>query len=258
MHKSKWLHQEGDIDAERALVGNSSLGTRGISRVSAGAAKGVGSEARGTETDTDLPSPPKSAPRLAILLKPLIVNNTRKWFGDADIRVDVMVSHGGRDSSGLYHPGTFRFPRVSDGDDLASSENGLLVFYGQPEHFLCLSVILSRDTSDTDDLASLIRQEASSEGVQKVLMELAATASSPHVAAVRTALNAALMLCDISHKLISQISPKCLGLHRSNWLGNRHSFGLGRHPEENTICVKDFEFAYDILLDSHGRLGGRA
>ena len=64
---------------------------------------------------------------LAIFVKPLKVLDTRKWFGEAEIRMDAIVVQGGKKADTLYHPKTFRFPRVKDGDDVATGENGLMI-----------------------------------------------------------------------------------------------------------------------------------
>jgi hypothetical protein len=32
---------------------------------------------------------------IAVLLKPLVVLDTKKWFGEADLRLDILVIHGG-------------------------------------------------------------------------------------------------------------------------------------------------------------------
>src|SRR5687768_1614740 len=77
---------------------------------------------------------------VAIYLRPLVVRNTRKWFGDAELRLDMLVVHGGAaDEQDLYQAKTLRFPRVADGDDLSQADPGILVYYGRPQHFLALS-----------------------------------------------------------------------------------------------------------------------
>jgi hypothetical protein len=225
---SEWLREEGALDPELAFVGSVAPGARGV----AGPKR------------HDLASH-----NLAVFLKPLRVNKTRKWFGEADIRLDVLVSQAGGEAGDLFQPRTFRFPRVADGDDLANADNGLMVYYGRPKHFLVLTVTLARDTKDSDDLADLIRKQSGSAEVSSVLTRLAAAVASPHVAAVQTAMQAALTLGDLSYRLIHEMTPRCLGLYRTNWLANKDDFGIGRHPADGALAIKDFEFAYEIVPD---------
>jgi hypothetical protein len=226
---TEWLLEEGALDAERAFAGRGELGPFGIT---------------GTESDEEVASS-----SLAIFLKPLVVTNTRKWFGEADIRLDALVAQGGGEAGDLYQPRTFRFPRVSDGEDLANADNGLLVYYGRPKHFLALTVTLARDTQDSDDLKDLIEKQARSEEVGSVLTTMASAIASPHVAAVQAAMQAALTFGDVAYGLIRQISPKVLGLYRANWLANKDDFGVGRHPPQGALAIKDFQLAYEIVPD---------
>lgn len=223
----EWLIEEGAFDPELAMVGEARTLQRGV---------GAGANAG------------KAKQNLAVFLRPLIVRQTRKWFGGAELRLDAFVVHGGAEADGLFHPKTIRFPRVVDGDNLATGDNGLLIYYGKPSHFLVLTVALSRDTKDSDDLAALITKEAKSDDVSSLLTQLAA-AASPHVAAVQVAMQAALTLGEVAYKLLRNVSPNSLGLYRASWLANAHKFGVGRHPEAGATVIKDFELAYDIVPD---------
>ena len=225
---SEWLHEEGALDAELAFVGDVGPRSRSVVRSQA----------------QDL------APHnLAVFLKPLVVNNTRKWFGEADLRLDVLVSQAGGDAGDLFQTKTFRFPRVADGDDLANADNGLMVYYGRPKHFLALTVTLARDSGDSDTLAELIQKQARSTEVSGVLTTLAAAAASPHVAAVKAAMEAALTFGDVAYRLVREVSPKTLGLYRTNWLANKDNFGVGRHPTDGALSIKDFQLGYEIVAD---------
>ena len=221
-----WFYEEGALDAELAFVGES----------------GLRSAAKAAGADT-----PKH--NLAIFLKPLVVRNTRKWFGEADIRVDALVTQAGQETGALYQPKTFRFPRVTDGDDLANPDNGLMVYYGKPKHFLVMTVTLARDTKDSDDLMGLIKAQAGSDQLDSLILQLGAAVASPHVAAVQIAMQAALTLGGLAYELIRKVSPKCLGLYRTNWLANKDNFGIGRHPANGSMEIKDFEFAYEVVPD---------
>lgn len=221
-----WFYEEGALDAELAFVGES----------------GPRSAAKAAVADT-------SKYNLAIFLKPLVVRNTRKWFSEADIRVDALVTQAGQESGTLYQPKTFRFPRVTDGDDLANPDNGLMVYYGKPKHFIAMTVTLARDTKDSDDLMGLIEAQAGSKQLDSVIAQLGAAVASPHVAAVQVAMQAALTLGSMAYKLIRNVSPKCLGLYRTNWLARKDNFGIGRHPAEGAMEIRDFEFAYEVVPD---------
>jgi hypothetical protein len=220
---TKWMIQEGMTDVSEIKSAVQSRGVRG----------GV-----------------KLEHNLAIFVKPLKVLDTQKWFGEAEIRMDAIVVQGGEKADTLYHPKTFRFPRVKDGDDVATGENGLMIFYGKPAHFLALSIMLARDTKDSDDLAELIKAQAGSDDFKKAVGDLAMLAAvSPQAAVVQAAVNAGLTLGELAYKFIREISPSCLGLYRASWLGNLHRFGIGRHPKQGTETQKDFQFGYEIVLD---------
>ena len=224
----EWMVEEGALDPELALAG----------------------EASATYRETSSPLDGFMAQQeIAVFLKPLVINDTRKWFGEADIRLDALVVQGGNESGSLYAPHTFRFPRVADGDDVAHTDNGLMIYYGRPKHFLALTLTLSRDTKDSDDLAELISQQAEREDVASVLSRMTTAVASVQLATVEVAMKAALALGDVAYGLVRQISPKCLGLYRGNWLARKDNFGIGRHPPEGVVSIKDFMFAYEVVPD---------
>jgi hypothetical protein len=75
---------------------------------------------------------------VAIRLHDVVIHNNRKWFGEANIRLDALVIHGNREigrPDSFYSPRTFRFERVAKGDRLPIGETGLLIFYGVPRYF---------------------------------------------------------------------------------------------------------------------------
>jgi len=195
---------------------------------------------------------------LAIFLKTLVVSDTRKWFGEAELRLDVLIVHGAAASvEDLYHPQTLRFPRVKDSDDIASGEHGLLVYLGQPKHFLAMSLMLARDTKDSDDLAALLQAQSKSDDLRKSLSALAGVLPAiPHAGALQAGVGAALALGDVAYKVLRQQTPTCLGLYRAAWLEGRHRFGLGRHPSAGTEVIKDFQLAYEIGVDRRARAAG--
>ena len=112
-----------------------------------------------------------SVSALAVRILELKINDNRKWFGEADIRLDTLVlslSERGGLSSGFYQPKTFKFPRVHDGESLAI-DNGLLIYYGEPKHFLDISIMVSRDASGTPDLETVLIQEAAKPATRHAL-----------------------------------------------------------------------------------------
>src|SRR5688572_497057 len=61
------------------------------------------------------------APTLAVSVHDIVIHDTRKWFGEAAIRLDALVLTGSRegdDPQSFYRPKTVGFPRVRDGDRL--------------------------------------------------------------------------------------------------------------------------------------------
>jgi hypothetical protein len=224
-----WMKQEGVLDPT-AVLDEEPVQRRGANRAR-------------TEAPTNL----------AVYLKPVVVLNTQKWFGEAELRMDIIVVHGGSgDVADLYHPTTLRFPRVKDGNDLAATagERGILVYLGQPAHFLAMSILLARDTSDSDTLADMIKKEGQSNDVKTAFSGLAGVLTTvPHAAAVQAGVAAALTFGDIAYRLVRRASPKCLGLYRAAWLANRDHFGEGTHPTRGVTEVNDFRFAYQIVRD---------
>lgn len=185
---------------------------------------------------------------LAIFVQPLKVLDTHKWFGDAELRLDALVVHGGTDD--VYRPQTLRFPRVKNGDNLTGSERGLLIYLGKPKHFISISIMLARDTKDSDDLAQLIHTSVATDEVNSATSALAALAlPGAPTATVQAGLSAAIALGDVAYKVVRNVSPTCLGLYRANWLAQKDRFGVGRHPRTGTHRVADFEIGCQVELD---------
>ena len=55
-------------------------------------------------------------PALAVRINDLVVHDTKKWFGSADIRLDTLILHGQKEGepTGYYHPS----PKFDMGSDL--------------------------------------------------------------------------------------------------------------------------------------------
>lgn len=209
----------------------------------------------------DIPAPAAAGVRvqtrgtanLAIRLQRITIHDNRKWFGDADIRIDTLVVHGpGADGETVefYQPGTHRFSRVRDGDMLPIGETGLLAFYGQPRHFLDLFITVSRDRGDTRDLASLVKDRFGADDVKTAAATiLGLTAAAPHAAAIVAAAGAAAVLGNLSAELLHRMTGNTIGLYRTSFLQHRDRFGLGRHPEQGEHRIRDLSFSYEIQLD---------
>jgi hypothetical protein len=196
----------------------------------------------------------EGVPNIAIRLKDLTIHDNKKWFGGANIRVDALIVHGNVDTEGdsFYMPGTFRFPGVASGEKLPTGENGLLIFFGKPQYFIDIFLLVSRDKKDTADLGDLLKTElnnASTKGAVTALMSLAVAA--PHVATITTALSAATTIGVLAHKILNSVTGNTIGLYRANWLQHRDGFGIGRHPDNppNTYKLKDLSFYYEIVPD---------
>lgn len=195
----------------------------------------------------------QEAPYLAVRLQDIIIHDTKKWFGEANIRIDALVvhGHGTKDKpESFYMPQTFRFPRVVDGDTLPTGEAGLLIFYGKPFHFLNIYIIVSRDRKDSDDLSNLLSKELRSRKTQGAVGTLLGLAvAAPQVAIVTAAIGAAAQLGKFAYQILSKVTGSTVGLYRTSWLQYRDRFGIGRHPEEGSRKEKDFSFWYEIILD---------
>lgn len=196
------------------------------------------------------------AVNLAVRLQDIMIWDTKKWFGDAQMRLDALVVHGkatDSDSPSFYMPQTFRFPGIKNRDRLPTGENGLLIFYGQAIHFLDIFIMVSRDKKDSDDLATLLSQELRSPEIQgAVSTMLGFTAIAPQAATFATALGAASSLGSFAYKVLSQTTGNTIGLYRTSWLQYKDKFGIGRHPQTGSHKVKDISFWYEIIQEENG------
>jgi hypothetical protein len=195
---------------------------------------------------------------LAIRLNEVVIHNTRKWFGGADIRVDAIVVHGthpdAADNGGFYQPSTFRFAGVRDGEPLPIDSPGLLVFYGRPAHFIDVSILASRDRRDSAELGDLIHQRVTSQewtAVTTPLLELAVAA--PQAALIGAGVSGAVVIANLAAQALAAAAGDSIGLYRVSWLQHRDRFGLGRHPAEGSYRHHDFGFWYEIVPDRASR-----
>lgn len=190
---------------------------------------------------------------LAVRLQDIIIWDTKKWFGDAEIRLDALVVHGNATTNNpqsIYMPQTFRFPAVGDRDRLPTGETGLLIFYGQPLYFLDIFILVSRNRKDSEDLGTLLSQKLNSSEIKESLMKLLGLGViAPQAAAIVSAIGSASILGNFSYQLLSQVTGNTIGLYRNSWLQIRDNFGIGRHPEQGSHKVKDLSFFYEIVKE---------
>jgi hypothetical protein len=194
-------------------------------------------------------------PTLAVSLHDVVIHDNRKWFGEADVRLDALVitGYGGNDSpGGFYMPKTASFARVKDSDKLQIGPGGLLAFYGPVAHFLDILVMVSRDREDSDDLATILSGGLKSDeitGAVGTLLGLAVAA--PQVALVTAAVAAAGAVGDFAYRLLRRVTGSTIGLYRNSHLEVRDGFGIGQHPgpPPATFRKNDLSFRYDISLE---------
>ena len=190
---------------------------------------------------------------LAVRLQDIMIWDTKKWFGDADIRLDALVVHGNAtqgNSTSAYVPKTFRFPGIKDQDRLPTGENGLLIFYGNALHFLDIFITVSRDRKDTDDLATLLSQQLQSTELQGAVGTLVGLAvASPQISTITTAIGGASILGNVAYQVLSKVTGNTIGLYRTSWLQYKDGFGIGRHPQEGSHKVRDLSFWYEIIQE---------
>lgn len=190
-------------------------------------------------------------PTLALCLHNIRILNTRKWFGEADIRLDALIFTGQMkdDTSDLYIPRTASFPRVRDGDELPIDKGGLLVFHGEARYFLDLMILVSRDRRDTEDLATLMADGLKTDGkANSAVGTLLEAAISPQATAFKAAVDATLILGEFACRLLRKATGSTIGLYRNTFLETRDDFGIGRHPGPNRelFNIHDLEFRYEI------------
>lgn len=195
------------------------------------------------------------AATLAVSIHDVVIHDNRKWFGEADLRLDALVitGHGQQDApSSFYMPQTASFARVKDADSLPLGPGGLLAFYGQASHFLDILIMVSRDRKDSDDLATILKtglQSGELTGGLGALLGLAVAA--PQVAAVTAAIAAAGALGDFAYRLLRNATGSTIGLYRNSHLQFRDGYGIGNHPgpPPASFRVNDLSFRYEISLE---------
>lgn len=197
---------------------------------------------------TATPEPP-----IGIRVQDVVIHDNRKWFGEADIRLDALVVSG-KDMvaapDAFYVPQTFRFRRVADGDRLPTGEAGLLVFMGRPAYFLDLFISVSRDRKGTADLASLLATQLGTDSMQGAVTSLLGLAlAAPEATAVAAAVSGAATVGSVGYQALSAATGSTVGLYHASWLAVRDDFGVGRHPLSGAYREKDLSFWLEVIRD---------
>jgi len=193
--------------------------------------------------------------QLAVTLKDIIIYDNKKWFGEADIRLDafVVTGYGRKDEPGsFYRTETETFPRVEDGERLPIGDGGLQIFHGEAQHFLDIRIMVSRDRKDTDSLASLLKRSLQSEEMTGALGSLMGLAmAAPQAAAVAAAVGGAAVLGEFAYSVLREATGKTIGFYRNSHRQYSDNFGIGAHPGPPPDCyrAKDLSFRYDITLE---------
>lgn len=194
-------------------------------------------------------------PATALRLHDVLIHNNKKWlslFGGADVRLDAVVVQGNvieANPAAAYVPKTMRFSGIGDGDHLPSDDFGMLLYYGYPRHFLDISIIVSRDRRDSDDLAAALAKEVNSSAMKSAtasLLELAV--AGPAAVAVQGAITAAATIGDLAYQVVKAMSGSTIGMYRGCRLAHPDKFGLGRNPSDGSSYRKgDLSFWYEVV-----------
>lgn len=185
--------------------------------------------------------------RLAIRLLEMVVHNNRRWFGEAAVRLDVLIVHGSA-TAAEYAPTTFTFPRVNDGDRLPIGDVGLLLFHGRPKWYLTIFIAVSRDEPGASSLPALFTDLATSEPAMTLQAQAVALATGiPDPQLLGTAWQSALLVGEAMLTALHRETGSTIGVYRASWLRGRDRWGVGRHPVDGLLTAKDVSFAFEIL-----------
>lgn len=157
----------------------------------------------------------QNVPSLAVRIPKMIIHDNKKWFGEADIRLDALIVHGhaeADDPKSFYLPRTCTFKRVADNDYLPIGKPGLLIFHGKPLYFLDIFLTVSRDVQDAEDLSTLLLKNLKSPEIQGAITTLLGLAvAAPQAAVIPVALSAALLLGDFARQILERSQARQSG-----------------------------------------------
>lgn len=196
---------------------------------------------------------PRKKPPIAVRINDVVIHDTRKWFGSSNIRLDTLVVHGASEGDkvkDVLHATTLRFPRIKENDRLPIDRPGQGIFYGHPKDFLDVSIMVSRDTADSKELAVAIDSELNSTKARAgAAAVLAATALAPQTALVVGAVGGAAALANVAYNILAKATGNTIGLYRVTYFQKKDAFGIGRHPAADSFRHQDFSFWYEVLLE---------
>jgi hypothetical protein len=194
----------------------------------------------------------KARPRLAVRLLEVVVHDNQRWFGEASVRLDVLVVHGGgRSHTVEFAPSTFTFPRVADGDHLSIGDGGLLLFHGKPKWFLTMFVTASRDKPGAAPLGTLVSELITSDAaVYLEAQALAMATGIPDPQMLALALQLTLAVGETAVTFLRRETQSTIGLYRNSWLRDTDKWGVGRHPQDGLLKANDMSFAFEIVEES--------
>ncbi|MDX5460297.1 caspase family protein [Micromonospora tulbaghiae] len=177
--------------------------------------------------------------KLAVRIAELVVHRNRA-LGSADIRVDAVVLTGGSGGQPVYRAETMRFSNVRDGDRLPM--DNVLIYHGPAEDFLDIAVWVSRDTTGSLALSSLLEERLTDPVVHGAVAEVAGLAmSAPHAAVAVALMGAGAVLVNTAYELLTGVVGPSVGLYRTSLLA-QEQFGIGRHVRH----PQDFSFTFCV------------
>ena len=191
---------------------------------------------------------------IAVSLHDIVIFDNKKWFGEADIRIDTLIITGcgvSNEPSSFYMPKTARFSGIKDGSQLPIGDGGLLIYYGKALHFIDICIMISRDRKDTDNLISIFTQGLQSKEGKNAFESLVGLSNSYQAPEIMAAISSVTLLGNLAYKMLRNISGNTIGLYRNTHLQYRDRYGIGLHPgsPKNFYLVNDLSFRYEITLE---------
>ncbi|WP_155388114.1 hypothetical protein [Catellatospora paridis] len=193
-----------------------------------------------------------ASPHLAITLTELLVVQTHKWFGAADVKLDALVAHGAKDAGSVaYSVRTLPFAGVRKGEFLPIGAPGLLLYEGRPRRFIDLFLILSRDDAASPTAQAVLEEVVATGETLQLPLELAtATGFIPESELLAAGLKTAVAVGDLVLARMRQHRPAIIGMFRASWLRGRDNWGIGQHPPQGRFDVSGMSFSFSVVDES--------
>jgi hypothetical protein len=177
--------------------------------------------------------------KVAVRIAELVVHRNRA-LGSADIRLDTVVFTAGPGDQPVYRAQTMRFSNIHDGERLPLDD--MLIYHGPVVDFLDIAVWVSRDTSGSLALSSLLEEKLNSPALQAASAQMAGLAmTASHVATAAAVLGAGAVLVNAAYELLTEVVGPTIGLYRTSLLA-QEQFGIGRHERH----PQDFSFTFSV------------